>query len=354
MSGGRRRLETLATLTGVLATIALGLAAGAMLAEAGVLVPWWRFLPPEAFLIWYAENASRLLGFYGPLEVIATALALGAAALAGHHRGGGPGFVIAAVLAFAILLMFPLYFQRVNASFADGSVGADGVSAALAQWAGWHWARTAIGIVAFVAALLGARADVGGASMRSPAGDPTRHRALAELEVGLRALATAPKDVGRLALIVRRRADGIRETPERVRLTLEEGVPGDDWSRRPPRDPEAQLAVMQHAVAELLANGQPITVFGDNLFVDLDLSTGNLPTGTRLRVGDAVVQVTPKPHNGCKKFLARFGGDGLRLVQAAETRHLNLRGIYWRVVEPGCVHVGATITVLARPSAPVR
>jgi len=189
--------------------------------------------------------------------------------------------------------------------------------------------------------------------MSGPAGDPGRHRPFAELEAGLRALAAAPTDTGRLTLIVRRRADGVRETPARVRLTLEEGVPGDDWSRRPPRDPEAQLAVMQRTVAELVANGQPLTVFGDNLFVDLDLSTGNLPAGSRLRVGDALVQVTPKPHNGCKKFLARFGADGLRLVQAAETRHMNLRGIYWKVVEPGDVHVGATVVVLSRPSAAV-
>ena len=189
--------------------------------------------------------------------------------------------------------------------------------------------------------------------MPAPLGDPTRHRRLADLEAGLRALAPAPTDLGTLELIVRRRPDGVRETPERVRLTHEDGVPGDDWSRRPPQDPEAQLAVMQHAVATLIANGQPVTVFGDNLFVDLDLSAQNLPTGTRLRVGDAVVQVTPKAHNGCKKFLARFGADGLTLVQAPPTRHLNLRGIYWKVVEPGDVHVGATITVLARPSAPV-
>ena len=84
-----------------------------------------------------------------------------------------------------------------------------------------------------------------------------------------------------------RRADGVRETPERTRLSPDDGVPGDDWSRRPPRDPEAQLAVMRRDVAELIANGQPLTLFGDNLFVDLDLSAANLPAGTRLRVGDA-------------------------------------------------------------------
>jgi MOSC domain-containing protein YiiM len=183
-----------------------------------------------------------------------------------------------------------------------------------------------------------------------PQGDAATQRGLAELEAALRALPASPRDAGRLALIVRRRADGIRETPERVHLTPEGGVPGDGWSRRPPRDPEAQLAVMQCGVAELIANGQPLSVFGDNLFVELDLSTENLPAGSRLRVGDAVVEVTPKPHDGCMKFKGRFGPDALQLVQAKPTRHRNLRGVYWKVVEAGEAGVGAAIEVLSRGS----
>ena len=181
-----------------------------------------------------------------------------------------------------------------------------------------------------------------------PQGDASRHVPLAELEAGLRAMAACSRDAGRLALIVRRRPDGVRETPRSVRLTPEVGVPGDGWSRRPPRDLVAQLAVMRRPVAELIANGQPLTVFGDNLFVDLDISAANLPTGTRLLVGQAVVEVTPKPHNGCKKFQARFGQDAYRFVQAPPTRDQNLRGIYWRVVEAGEAAVGAEVRVLSR------
>ena len=183
---------------------------------------------------------------------------------------------------------------------------------------------------------------------RSPEGDPSRHRPLAELEAGLRALPAAPRDEGRLALIVRRLADGTRETPAAVTLSGAEGVPGDDWSRRPPRASDAQLAVIDRSVAALLANGQSLTLSGDNLVVELDLRDENVPAGTRLRVGEALVEVTPKPHNGCSKFAARFGLDALRFVQAKPTRHRNLRGVYWRVVEPGVARVGDAIRVVSR------
>lgn len=181
-----------------------------------------------------------------------------------------------------------------------------------------------------------------------PPGDPSRRRPLAELKAGLLALPEAPKESGRLVLIVRRRADGERETPEYVQLFPDEGVPGDGWSRRPARDPLAQLAVMRRDVAELIANGQPLTVFGDNLFVDLDISAENLPPGTRLRVGEALVEVTSKPHDGCVKFKGRFGPDALRFVQAKKTRDQNLRGVYWRVIDAGSARVGDPIRVISR------
>ena len=175
------------------------------------------------------------------------------------------------------------------------------------------------------------------------------HRSLSELESGFQALSRPPTDSGRLALIVCRRAPGVHEALERVWLTPEEGVPGDEWNRRSPRNAEAQLTVIRRDIAALVSHGQPLTTSGDNLVVELDISAGNLPVGTRLRVGEAVVEVTPKPHNGCLKFARRFGHDAVRFVQAAATRHHNLRGIYWRVIEAGEAAPGALIRVIARP-----
>lgn len=178
-------------------------------------------------------------------------------------------------------------------------------------------------------------------------GDPERFLALADLAHGLDALAAAPASGGRLTLIVRRRDAGRREALSRVRLTAEGGVTGDAWSERTP-DPAGQITVMQADVAALIANGQPLELFGDNLFVDLDLSTPNVPPGSRVRIGAVTLEVTPKPHDGCRKFRGRFGGDALRFVAHPDRRHRNLRGIYMRVVEAGEVAVGDVVEVIFR------
>ena len=182
-----------------------------------------------------------------------------------------------------------------------------------------------------------------------PPGDPSRHLPLGELEQKLGTLPAAPRDAGRVALLVRRRPDKVRETPTRIDLGPDTGVPGDAWGRGQKPDRAAQVTVMEIDVAEMIANGQPLTIFGDNLFLALDLSVENLPTGSRLRLGRALLEVTAKPHNGCRKFAARFGHDALRLVANPELRHRNLRGIYMSVVEAGEVAVGDAVAVVSRP-----
>jgi hypothetical protein len=182
-----------------------------------------------------------------------------------------------------------------------------------------------------------------------PAGDPQRHLTLGELEDRLARLPAAPRDCGQIVLVVRRHPDKTREPLDRVALGPGLGVPGDAWGRQASPDAEAELTVMEAPVAELIANGQPLSLFGDNLFVRLDLSGENLPLGTRLRVGSAVLEVTAKPHDGCRKFAARFGHDALRLVWKPDLRSRNLRGIYMRVVEAGTVDRGARVEVLSRP-----
>ena len=131
-------------------------------------------------------------------------------------------------------------------------------------------------------------------AVHGPWGDASRHLARTDLERGFRAL-SPPTDVGTLTLIVARGDDGHRETPERAVLTPEGGVPGDAWLRDSPEKLDAQITMMRSDVARLLANGQLLSLFGDNLLVDLDLSVANLPAGSRLRLGRALLEVTPAP-----------------------------------------------------------
>jgi MOSC domain-containing protein YiiM len=181
---------------------------------------------------------------------------------------------------------------------------------------------------------------------RESVGDPACHLTIDDLVLGLRAIDEEPP-TARLSLIVRRAGDdNLREVLETARLTVDRGLAGDAWERRLPLNPDAQLAVMSTPIAALVANGQPVTLFGDNLFVDLDLSTEKLPVGTRVRIGSALLQVTPKPHNGCEKFVGRFGADALAFVARKDLRPRNLRGIYLRVVEDGDVAMGDSIEIL--------
>ncbi len=179
-------------------------------------------------------------------------------------------------------------------------------------------------------------------------GDSSRHVRLADLTRGLEGCPDPPREAGRVILLVRKAEGGRRETPTRTLLSPDFGIPGDAWGREAELDPGVQITAMQRDVAELIANGQPLTLSGDNLILDLDLSGPNLPAGSRVRAGAAVLEVTPQPHNGCKKFRARFGPDALAFVSMPALRHRNLRGIHFRVVEGGEAAVGDPVTVLSR------
>jgi MOSC domain-containing protein YiiM len=185
----------------------------------------------------------------------------------------------------------------------------------------------------------------------SSAGAPDAFQPLAVLEAAVRAL-TPPSDRGRVAFILRRGPGGVREALDRAELTPDGGLSGDAWARGRRPDPLQQLAVIQWDVARLVANGQPVELFGDNLFLDLDLSRANLPPRTRLRAGGALLEVTSEPHDGCAKFRARFGPEALRFVSKADLRHANLRGVYMRVIEPGPLAVGDELVVLSRGDDP--
>jgi hypothetical protein len=181
-----------------------------------------------------------------------------------------------------------------------------------------------------------------------------KHLTMSELEAGFEDIAQSPKDGGMVEMIVRRPQVGEREIIEEGQLDLSDGLVGDSWKRRTSKrtadgtpHPDMQLNLMNSRVVSLVSqdrNRWPLA--GDQLFVDLDLSDANLPPGTRLAIGTAVIEVTAEPHTGCSKFVERFGVDATTFVNSHERRDLHLRGVNARVVRPGLLRVGDTVSKL--------
>ena len=177
-----------------------------------------------------------------------------------------------------------------------------------------------------------------------------RHLTTAELEAALDHLRQTPKDDGVIELIVRRPEVDQREVLDEAELDIGLGLVGDNWkvrgSRKTPdgsAHPDMQINIMNSRVTALVAQERerwPLA--GDQLYIDMDLSKENLPAGSRIAVGSAVLEVSPLPHTGCKKFVARFGIEAMEFVNSELGKLLCLRGINAKIIQGGTVKVGQT------------
>ena len=174
------------------------------------------------------------------------------------------------------------------------------------------------------------------------------HLTMAELEAGLDHIRQSPKDEGVLQLIVRRPQVDKREVLNEGELHISEGLVGDSWIMRGSSrtsdgssHPDMQLNIMNaRAIALVAGDKDRWQLAGDQLYIDIDLSDENLPAGSRLALGTAVIEVSPQPHTGCQKFLLRFGRDAVKFVNSAIGKELHLRGINAKIVQSGTIHVG--------------
>jgi MOSC domain-containing protein YiiM len=170
---------------------------------------------------------------------------------------------------------------------------------------------------------------------------PEQYRSTARLQAGIDEVRRAPKDGGPVEMIVCRPDVEARQVLDEATIDERDGLLGDNWKVKGTPNPEAKVTVMNARAAALVAGEKERWAeAGDQLYVDLDLSGANLPPGTRLQVGEALLEVSEKPHTGCKKFEARFGKEAMRFVNSPEGRELNLRGINTCVVRGGLVRVG--------------
>lgn len=173
------------------------------------------------------------------------------------------------------------------------------------------------------------------------------HRTTEEMQGFLDHIGRAPTDAGPVEMIVMRPSESERKTVESGELDPELGLVGDNWTQRGASGPETQLTLMSSRVLDAVAMSRdrwPLA--GDQILVDLDLSKENLPPGTRLRIGEAEVEIAAIPHTGCAKFADRFGGQALRFVNVGEGRERRFRGVYARVTKAGAFSVGDKVTRL--------
>lgn len=169
-------------------------------------------------------------------------------------------------------------------------------------------------------------------------------------------LREAPNDNGVVELIVRRPRVDHREVIEEAELDPIKGLIGDSWcfrpsSKTPDRSPhpEMQINIMNSRVTALVAQEKdrwPLA--GDQLYIDMDLSKENLPGGTQLAIGTAVLEVSPLPHTGCQKFVARFGLDAMKFVNSQVGKQLCLRGINARIIKGGVIRVSDTARKISK------
>ena len=181
-----------------------------------------------------------------------------------------------------------------------------------------------------------------------------RHLTMAELEAGLDHIRQSPRDEGVLRMIVCRPAVNEREVLADAQLDIQDGLAGDNWKIRGSArtldggpNPEMQINIMNSRATALVAQHQdrwPLA--GDQLYIEMDLSEANLPAGSRLVLGSAIIEVTAPPHTGCQKFVSRFGLEAMKFVNSAVGRELHLRGINARVVQSGSIRVGDIVRKL--------
>jgi MOSC domain-containing protein len=183
-----------------------------------------------------------------------------------------------------------------------------------------------------------------------------KHLTTEELEAGLDHICRSPKDNGVLEMIVCRPEIDRREVLGFAVLDVDQGLIGDSWTRRGSSKtpdggphPEMQITIMNSRVVALVAQEKerwPLA--GDQLFVEMDLSKANLPAGSSIAIGSAIVEVTQPPHLGCHKFVDRFGADAMKFVNSPVGRELCMRGVHARVLQNGTVRTGDTVKKISK------
>ncbi len=167
-------------------------------------------------------------------------------------------------------------------------------------------------------------------------------------------LDSSPADIGTVDMIVRRPDIDQREELQAAQFNEMEGLAGDNWLTRGSTStadgsahPEAQITLMNSRVIQLITGDKSRWAeAGDQLFVDFDLSMDNLPAGSRIQIGEVIMEISRKPHTGCAKFARRFGASARKWVMTEAGSAARLRGVNARVIRAGTIQVKDPISKL--------
>ena len=136
----------------ILTCLLLGLLTGAMLVIGVSLVSFWKSLAPSDFQVWFATHSHLIGRLMIPLGIGGLAVSV-AAVIAGRRSSARGWLLIAAVSAMGVMVTYPLFFATTNETFVRGGLADAAARSLLDRWAAWHWLRTGLGAVGFVAAL---------------------------------------------------------------------------------------------------------------------------------------------------------------------------------------------------------
>jgi hypothetical protein len=139
----------------LLSTGTLGVFLGTQLAEAALIVPYWKGLSPDDFFAFYKTYGHKLHLFYSPLTIVATILPIIAIVWSlALKQKTDPLMWVMVIFTLLFFSTFFLYFKDVNLSFMERTITDKFLPQKLTEWANWHWARVSCEFIAFVCGLI--------------------------------------------------------------------------------------------------------------------------------------------------------------------------------------------------------
>lgn len=174
------------------------------------------------------------------------------------------------------------------------------------------------------------------------------HATAEQLNAALPHIRAAPRDDAPIEMLCFRPARNQRRMVPDLTLTADRGIPGERWLKAPwltlpdgRPDPRIQVSILPKRVMDAVWLDRAGTVHpGDPIVADIETSYDSLPVGTRLRAGNAVLEVSDAFNDGCVKWKVRYGAAAKDWLVTPENRPLRLRGLLCRIVQDGMVRLG--------------